>query len=188
MRNEILSNIINYVTEHNIHNVDDSDIFNLEYSMNELNDHLQWTDISKSLGFDKIGIYLLENFKNAIDNEDYISAKYMKEEISKHWNINEELIWEKGREYLYDLRIGCENTSFKYLLNDIKELEYIWINKKMEGIGTILPELEVIANDINHHSRNEVNGEVLDSIINSNYTHPVLLIDIIVTFFKLIKV
>lgn len=197
MKELVLSNIINFLSLYNIEEVNhfeqalsESSILVSNDSMVENSKNLIWVDLSNSLKFDSISIHLLENISNSLENEDYMSVAKMKKEILNRWEFStEENFWETGRSYLFDLKKGLSNSKvIRYLLESSKELENLWITEKFEKLDFIIKELEIININIMRHSRDEISNEIITSLHdNTQYTHPLLSIESVISYFKILK-
>tara|TARA_R110000772_G_scaffold66676_4_gene148364 strand:- start:3969 stop:4565 length:597 start_codon:yes stop_codon:yes gene_type:complete len=194
MRELVLSNIIDFVTINDINEVN-----HVEFAMSEgcntgdiiaeNSKNLIWSDISREFKFDKISIHLLENFSNAVEGEDYMSASKMKKEILSRWECRtEDDFWEIGREYLFTLKQGLKKSKMlKYLFESVKELEHLWVTRKMGNLNFIVDELSVISDNISSNDREKISNEVILTIDYSATPHPLLTIENVVTFFKLLQ-
>ena len=131
-RKKILENIIDYVSSNNITLINREsnqiDLSGSEFApMSDLSSGLVWKEISEYLKIDNISKYLLENFKDAIENEDYISASYMKNEISKRLTLDVSELNTMGIDLLVELKDGCSNSEyFNYLTDDVNDLLVNW--------------------------------------------------------------
>jgi hypothetical protein len=197
MREQVLSNIINFVTNNDITEVDHLDHIMVDSCLTVSDDvintnsmNLIWLNISKGLKLDNISIHLLENFSDAMDWEDYISASKMKIEILNRWgNLTEDDFWEMGRAYLFHLKEGFkESRVLRYLYESIKEVEHVWVSRKFKQLNFIIEELDVINCNVSSHSPQELWDEVVLTIEDdSNITHPLLMIEDVIELFKLFK-
>ncbi|HLS11599.1 MAG TPA: hypothetical protein VK050_05520 [Flavobacteriaceae bacterium] len=91
MKNTILSNLIDFAVYFEIQEVDheqaafsraDEDIpCNSSWKIKRIDPNLLWMTLLEDFKFDKTSIHLLENFSDALEREDYLAAKIMKQEI-----------------------------------------------------------------------------------------------------------
>tara|TARA_R110000772_G_scaffold2410_2_gene8394 strand:- start:15025 stop:15663 length:639 start_codon:yes stop_codon:yes gene_type:complete len=206
MRELVLSNLIKFILEKdisgeipsNVSVYDDSGnhyeaiVDPLEYDwfddyIHENSGYWKWVDIRNTLKFDKITQHLLERFSDAIDREDYSSASVMRKEILNQWEfLNEKDFWEMGRVHLFHLKFGLKRfESVKYLFNDVRTLEEIWVNKGFEEYDYILKELNDIWDTIKRYTLTELNSKINE--VPNSHIHISELIDNCVTFFELFK-
>ena len=193
MNEQIVSNIIKYVIEKNIIEVAIpvfGAIDNNHSTLIELDEDSVWFEISKDFKFDKISIHLLDNFSNVIDREDYLAAYAMKKELIRRWEyLDENYLWNTGRKYLKALRKGIPNSTFNHLINTVGEIEYMWKTRKFNAYVFVMNKLIGISDEINNYPIDCIKDEISDSIFASkkDYTHPLLIIDSVIDFFKIIE-
>ena len=194
MRELVLSNIIDFVTCNDINEVDHVTLaLSEDYDYGDMvmdnSKNLIWMGISTELKFDKISIHLLENFSNAVDGEDYMSASKMKKEILSRWECRtEDDFWEIGREYLFTLKQGLKKSKLlNYLLESVKELEHLWVTRKMDYLDYIVTELGIISENISSNDSEKMLNESILSDNESSTPHPLLIIENAVTFFTLLQ-
>ena len=183
MKNTILSNLIDFAVYHDIQNKESNkasrkevDCFSYEVTHVEITEI--WDTLMENFKLDKLSIYLLENFSNAIKTENYKAAAKMKQEIYNQWNCPSNAHFLKtGFEYLFKLRKGLENSELhKNKLRSMDYLEKLWMNKGLANLEKILKELAHIDESINSHEASDVLIEALDAIGARTYTHPILVI------------
>ena len=185
---KILENIINYVSNNNVILTDGSereiDLSGSEYSpMSKLSSNLVWKEVSDYLKIDNISKYLLENFQDSIEKEDYISASYMKKEISKRLSLNVSELDSIGVDLLVELKNGCSNSEFfNYLTNDVNDLLVNWGNTEY-----VLNGIKELREDLNRRNTTEVKSEIMDTIFDfdKNESHPTLMVEKIELFLNI---
>ena len=193
MKEKVLSNIINYVTTNNITiSILEclSDVEETEFGFTSLDPVLIWEELKSEMKFDSISIYLLKNFKNAIETENYIGLSYMKKEILNNWDLREDDFLRIGKNYLTILKDGVKNSE---LLKDqegfIGDLLYTWENRGFVDYKYVLKGLTEFKSYIDtYYPRQPLTDEVVDFIKStSDVKHPLINIDKIVEYFKLIE-
>jgi hypothetical protein len=194
MKEKVLSNIIEYVTTQdvNVPIIESFENVNVsEYSFNMTSPSLIWLELTDLMKFDKVSTHLLQNFKDAIDNENYIGASYMRKEILNRWDLREDDFWRAGKDLLVDLKNGVNNSE---ILNDqesiVGDILYSWNNNGFEEYDYVLSNLLEFQDYLtNYFEKEKMKSEVLSFIMsdNSDIQHPLLIIDVIVEYFKLIK-
>lgn len=195
MKENVLSNIIDYVTENDVNmSLVDSimeESYDSEYEFSTFNPSLLWDVLKIELNLDPISDHLLLNFKDAVESGNYMGASYMKKEILRHWDIHEDDFWRIGRDILTELKNGCLNSD---LLSEeytprVGELLHYWTNKRFDELEFITSKLEVISDEMNHFQpKDELSLEILNSIdFGSSISHPLLTIEKVVTYFKFLS-
>lgn len=185
---KILENIIEYVISNDVVSSDNTtnDIIDRSgyelLTLNDLSPKLVWKEVSDILKIDNISKYLLENFRDAISKEDYTSASYMKNEIHKRLSIDITELNKLSVDLVVDLKNGCSDSKLlNYLTDDVNDLLINWGNNDY-----VLKGIEVLRKNINSSNPNEVKNEILDTILEPDKTHPVLVIEIIELLLKLL--
>ena len=194
MKEKVLSNIINYVTTNDItipilESVSSDNNNTSDLQFNSMNKILIWEDLKFKFKFDAVSMYLLRNFRDAILAENYIGAAYMKKEILNHWELMEDDFWRIGRDLLVDLKNGVMNSE---LLKDqegfIGDLLYTWTNEGYSEYSYVMNGIIEFQEYITHYyPKQDLSTELFDSIMKSDIEHPLIIIDKIVDYFKLIK-
>jgi hypothetical protein len=203
MKKSVLSNLIKFVTSNVVTKTpiqvinetiaDFEENGDEEFSKtNSLDKSMIWLNIREKIKLDKLSIYLLENFKHAIESENYGAASYMKKEIDNHWDIYDDDFWRIGRDYLVELKNGFLNSKhFEYLIPEIGDILYMWVNKGMCEYDYIVEKLETLDEIMNNdfvNNKNIIRKESLDFIINgATNDHPITYIDIVKEYFNLLN-
>lgn len=197
MKKRVLKNIIDYVSIEEINTSNpNSNIFESGISLNILSPFLIWSQLSIDLKFDKISNYLLKNFNDAIENEDYESALKMKSEIRNHWDISINEFWILGRDYLVNLKNGCMNSKIFDQYTDLSDdLLKDWISdenytENITKYNLFIDRLSELSDYINNYypyedSKNEIINVLTGE--DQNYNHPALSIDMVLQYFKLLR-
>lgn len=200
MKNIVLSNVINFLTNtdvsivNNTENVvmsvlagdityQDGAVVALEHSPNDI-----WNYIIEDLKFDKVTVNLLENLKDSVEREDYISTSILKKEVLERWEtLDEKYFWEMGRKYLFKLKQGIASSKlFKEYLPDVKKLENVWIESGFKEYKYVLESLLDLNKEVFSY-----NKETLYSDVNSYdgldlYNHPYFSLELTLIYFKIL--
>ena len=112
--------------------------------------HIFGTSCSNCLNFDEIAKYLLSNFSDAINTENYMAASGLKKQIFKSVVFYELMIfWRIGRDLLVDLENGCLNSKlYNELVGDTKELMILWKENGFNDYDYVVEHLEILSRNI----------------------------------------
>ena len=200
LRNTVIFNLIQFVKDNNIKEVDHHQAFLDErhikslikgtYPFEKPSQHLIWPELIKILKLDKITIHLLENFSDAIEKEEFEIAAVMQREIyyGSKYLLTENELFEKGSEYISTLKKGISLSKiFINLLDEVVEIELIWKKEGFSNINFVLDRLLKISNIIHNHEINDLRLEIVDFMQNLKCSHPKLLIDDLMAYFNVLK-
>jgi len=200
MKNIVMFNLIQFVIDNNIKEVDHHQAFWDErhikslirgsYPFEKPSQHLIWPKLINNLKLDKITIHLLENFSDAIEKEDFVVAAVMQREIYNGWKfgLTENELFEKGSEYISSLKKGISLSKFFHnLLDEVVEIELIWKQEGFSKINFVIDRLLKISNIIHSHEIDDFRLEVVDFMQNLKCSHPKLLIDDLIAYFNVLK-
>ena len=200
VKNTVISNIVQFVIYNSIKKGDHINeakeepindlIFNSSYSLNATDGVSLWQTLIKDLSLDKITVHLFENFSDAIEKEDYMMAAVMKREILSRWklSLSENDILKRGSEYISSLKIGISHSEiFRNLLDTVDDIEQNWKKHGLKSVNYILDNLLQILNDFKMHDFEEVKDEAFDFLLESDYEHPIIIIDYSITYFNILK-
>jgi hypothetical protein len=196
LKEKVLSNIIQYVTENVVNTpieqlIEQEDLTYNSYRFNELDPSFIWKDLTEFFDFDEVSLYLLNNFKNAIDSENYLAASNMKKEILNHWSVDNKFFYETGFIILDILNEGVNNSKLlNHLSTEVEDVIFSWNTNGLKEINFINETLESIEEYINtYYPQEDLKNEVITSLstFNDSVTHPLIHISKVVQFFKFFK-
>ena len=168
MKEKVLTNILDFIIENNIDGQDHvknwlQSFVNEDRPLVELldedfdNSHVIWAESKTFLKFNKTSIMLIENFSEAVNNENYLLASSMKEYILNDWDFDEEKLLSECKEFIGELIYFSDEYNFNFDLHN--KINYVKTKLEESGFKSI-PEFSGELDNIK-------NG-VIDSIKDKN--------------------